>query len=224
MKIILFILKHERDWTWEAMKMNIARLQKVHPFEVVVCDEIKGNDEFNYVVGENKPLGAKRQKGLEEIKHRNPDYVIFSGMDHLISNELFEAYLVFMKQGCEYIGFTDLYFFDKETKKLYYSWGYTNNRNGEPQGVWRTLSKEALEKCEWKLYDEATIGEMDKTFTNHTKKLKLTSFTLREEGLVAIDIKEQDTLNTLEDIESKHEVKEEILKKLSEEEYNYLMG
>ncbi len=223
MKIILFIIKHEREWTWEVMKMSIERLQGIHSFEVVVVGDVSNSERYHKVETENHPLGAKRQKGLEYIKEIDPDYVIFSGMDHLISNDLFEAYLKLMKRGKEYIGFTDLYFFDKQTKKLYYSWGYTNNRHQEPQGTWRTLSREALEKCNWKLYDEKTIYSLDKTFTNHTKKLKLTSFTLKKHGLVAIDIKEKDTLNTLKDIESKHEVKQEILKSLSEQEYNYLM-
>jgi len=223
MKRVMLIIKHERLWTWEVMKMNLARLQKVHSFEIVVTGDIENCDEFHQVNTPNKPLGNKLQKGLEKVKELKPDYVIFSGMDHLISDSLFEKYLELMKEGNEYIGFTDLYFFDRQTNKLFYSWGYTNNRQGETQGTWRTLSKEALDKCNWELWDNEAIGQLDKTFTNNSKSLKLTSFTLREHGLVAIDIKEENTLNTLDDIETKHEVKQEILKNLSEQEYSYLM-
>lgn len=223
MKIVLFIIKHKREWTWQAMKMNIKRLRGVHPLEVVVAGDVT-DCPYDCIPTENLPLGAKRQQGLKYIKSLKPDYVIFSGMDHLISDSLFEKYLELMKEESEYIGFTDLYFFNKPTKQLYYSWGYTNNRKDEVQGTWRTLSKKALDDLSWKLYDEETIHSLDKTFTNHVKSLNLTSFTLREHGLTAVDIKEENTLNVLGDIESKHEVKEDILKGLSEEEYNYLMG
>lgn len=224
MKIVLFIIKHERQWTWQAMQMNIKRLQQIHPLQIVVVGDVKDCDGYHCVPTENFPLGAKRQKGLEYVKTLGADYIIFSGMDHLVSDSLFEKYLELITQECEYIGFTDLYFFNKPTKQLFYSWGYTNNRTGEVQGVWRTLSKKALDDLEWKLYDEKTIYSLDKTFTNHVESLNLTSFTLRERNLLAIDIKEENTLNVLEDIESKHEVKQDILKNLSEQEYNYLMG
>jgi len=158
---------------------------------------------INYLEFPNKPLGAKFNAGMYVMKSFDPDYVMIMGSDDLLSTATFEKIHEYCLQGKEMIGFTDLYFFDLYDKKLVYWPGYgnrgtkaDNNRKGEAIGLGRTLSRAILTKLNWQPWRSDANSGLDWWMTQRLKILKAspTVFSLKENGLFAVDLKSKENI------------------------------
>ena len=94
-------------------------------------------------------------------------------------------------------GFKDIYF--QNEGALYYWKGYENNRKGEPCGAGKVYSRKFLECIKWNLFDIARDRGLDKISWQRVKdaKAKVHITTLKENGLLLVDIKDGEGMTPL---------------------------
>lgn len=147
---------------------------------------------FKYIEIPNEPLAQKVNAPVLLAKKIGATNIICLGSDDLISIELFNIYIEYIKQGYDYIGVTDFYFYDLNSKKSSYWGGYRENwRSGHTAGAGRVLSSKLLDKWGWKPWDNIHNKILDNSIqeklksTSHTAK----TFSLKEKNVLAVDIK-----------------------------------
>jgi len=96
---------------------------------------------IDHLMHENKPVGMKKNAGVQEVLKKDFDYLIELGSDDLILNDLLDCYEPAMKEGKDFIGSRDLLMIDATDGNC-----RTLNFDGETaQGLGRCLSKKLLE-------------------------------------------------------------------------------
>jgi hypothetical protein len=147
---------------------------------------------FYYLDFPNDPLGRKWNAGMKAFSKLNPDYVMIIGSDDFVTDNTMQYILDRCNEGFDVIGMRDCYFYDSTTERLGYWKGFTaTHRIGESMGMCRTLSKRVLDLLRWEpWYSKANAG-LDWTMTQRLKGIKHTQhvFSLREQGLFAVDYK-----------------------------------
>jgi hypothetical protein len=197
--------RHDVFMAWAAGIRRLKnRFPKITINVVVVGSEGRLSRElvegcgFKYVESPNAPLGRKANIRLLACKEYDPDYVILTGSDNLFSDKYFLFVLLNMqKKKYDEIASLDIYYYDLLTKYSTYSNGYQGNikgighHRGEPIAPGRALSKEILEKLEWKLWLDSEDKYLDKWPRDAIKKHRKRHlhFSCRENGLVMCDIK-----------------------------------
>lgn len=158
---------------------------------------------INYLEWPNKPLGAKFNAGMWCMKGFKPDFVTIMGSDDLLSTETFEKIWDYCSQGCEKVGFLDLYFYDLLEGKLVYWPGYgykgtkaDSARKGEAIGLGRTISSELLNRMKWQPWKGDANSGLDWWMTQKLRALKArpTTFKLKENNLFAVDLKSRENI------------------------------
>jgi len=159
MRIGIKTMMWKRPQVFEIYAAGIKRLMDnfgVMPFivgsEGDVSRKMCYKHGFNYIEYHNTPLGAKANAAMKAMEGHNLDYVINLGSDDLISDSLMELYIKYMKEGYDFIGIKDLYFYDCIGKRLIYWDGYKSgnpDRRGESVGVGRVLSSSLLDMFKW---------------------------------------------------------------------------
>ena len=146
---------------------------------------------FHYIESVNDPLGVKWNNGMEYMKTFKPDYVLNMGSDDIHCNLLLEKYVQKMKEGIDFIGIIDCYFFEMTTRKLIYWKGYNNHRRGETIGMCRALSSKLLDQVGWKPWKGAGNSGLDGQMMKNISSLnyKTHNFNCLEEGIFAVDLK-----------------------------------
>ena len=151
MRIVFFLACWKRPEITELCFMGLNRLMEYDPkrfqcsaFAVISEPEMVplckryGIDYLEY---ENKPVGMKKNAGLQEVLKKDFDYLIELGSDDLILNELLDCYEPAMKEGRDFIGSRDLLMIDSIDGNC-----RTLNFDGETaQGLGRCLSKRLLQ-------------------------------------------------------------------------------
>lgn len=208
MKIIVYAALWQRHKIFECFKQGIKRLQQIEDFQVVVVgseNEVSAElcTEYIYVESPNKPLGQKRNNGLQVIKEMEFDYLFFLSGDHIIDNSLFEKNMRYMYQGVDHIAIRDGYFYDTERKKLWYS-QYTDART---QGMGRCLSRKVIEKLDFELWHSGQTIRMDKSMEYRISTVEHTSvvYSLAEDNF-CMDIKNGEVLNPIGALPNREEV------------------
>lgn len=151
---------------------------------------------FIYIEQPNQPLAAKMNATIKEALKRDYTHVICVGSDDLLSKELIDEYILLIKQGYQFIGVTDFYFYELETGKASYWGGYTDNRNGKTCGAGRVISASLLRDWNgepWKSSDTRYLDNSMQDKLNRVRKWVKT-FSLKEKGLFAVDIKSKTNL------------------------------
>lgn len=147
---------------------------------------------MKYIEIPNEPLAAKVNATTYACRDLGVHYVLCMGSDDIISPELLNEYAKHMREGIDFIGVTDFYFYDTVSGKSIYWGGYTEpNRKGHTAGAARALSARILEQWDWMPWENKDSKVLDKSMQD---KLKITphsieTFSMREKGLFALDIK-----------------------------------
>jgi len=151
---------------------------------------------FMYLERPNEPLGHKFNEGLRVFKNIDVDYIIIMGSDDLISNNLIEAYMPFMKKRKDVIGILDIYFYDILEKQLHYLSGYglrpqDKHRKGESLGLARCIKRDVVERLGWQLWMNGINKGLDWTMTQRLKRfgVRPIGLKLRDIGALAVDLK-----------------------------------
>jgi len=127
----------------------------------------------------NSPLGAKHNRMLSAAKHYYPelDAVIVMGSDNWITDNAIDAYEAKLRDSGQLtFGVLDCYFTSVITGVSARWPGYPlrNPRHGESVGAGRIILREALERCDWKLWDDRLESRLDGSATARMRSRKIT--------------------------------------------------
>lgn len=142
---------------------------------------------FDYIEIKNEPLAEKMN--ATTLSAKGSDYVICMGSDDIISPELMQEYLKHMKEGYDFIGVTDFYFWDTVGQRALYWGGYRERyRKGVTAGAARCISARLMDEWNWMPWKVEHSKYLDNSMEGRiTGSKKILS--LKELGLFALDIK-----------------------------------
>lgn len=152
---------------------------------------------FGYVEHPNSPLSHKWNAGVQAAKRYDPDALVIVGSDDLVSVEMFRVYADKLREGFQFFGASDMYFFEPAGPRLGYWGGYEHttmkNRTGEPIGCGRCFSRSVLDRTGWNLWPRQPPLDrlLDRLALNYVKVhgFRPASWKLAEIGARAVDIK-----------------------------------
>lgn len=147
---------------------------------------------YTYIETPNDPLSNKVNQTTLYCQNLDLDYVICLGSDDIMSLELLNEYHKHMIKGIDFIGVTDCFFYDTESKKSLYWGGYRESyRFGHTVGAFRAISISLLKKWNYKPWEVQHSKVLDSSIEAKLKNTKHTShtFSLLDKDLKALDIK-----------------------------------
>jgi hypothetical protein len=154
---------------------------------------------FKYIEIPNQPLARKANASLALA--RDSDYVLCVGSDDILHPDTFTTYCEIMRQGVDFIGVLDFYFYDTTTGKASYWGGYTEPyRKGRTCGAGRVLSKRILDLWKWQVWEVKHNHILDNSIDKKLKNVEHKScvFKLRDFGLFATDVKSTTNMTPFE--------------------------
>lgn len=175
-------------------------------------DKLFASHHTQFVIeAPNSPLALKWQAGIDYLKNIDFEYMVILGSDDIMNEETYK-FIDNEISDCDFMGFTDFYFYDQIKNKTYYWKGYENVRKGEPLGAGRVLTKNCINKLQGNVFykDMQTMTDIDSymwkriTSENVTKKI----FTLKENNLFIVDIKDNKNLNSIHQISQVGKIQE----------------
>jgi hypothetical protein len=190
MKIITVTAMHGRHDTVAECIQRMPFIDKVYIYST---DEdgkfLEDQDIYAMAKYRNNPISYKWNMAIRTLEQIDFDAVILLGSDDYID----EAFLNYVKRTIpdfDMIGFKDIYF--QHNGGLYYWSGYNNNRRGEPCGAGKVYSRKFLECIKWNLFDVARDRGLDKISWQRVNqaKAKIHVTSLKENGLMLVDIKD----------------------------------
>lgn len=129
-----------------------------------ISEFISRKNEFIYLECNNETLSLKQNIMYKEAMKYEPNACIKIDSDSIISIEFFKYYDSLINNGYDYGGIKDIYFIVKNYA-LYWG-GYTDNREGDPVGTGLFMSKNLLEKLDWKPFGDIKINKHLDSFLN----------------------------------------------------------
>jgi len=152
------------------LKYTIRRLLKKNGCHAVICigdsqdeKELVESEGGVWVEHDNSPLGKKWNAGFLKAKEFTPDAVLFVGSSDWVSDNWLPYCEKFINAGIDMVGKPDFYLLDIG-KVLRFCWwqGYTiASRKNEPIGIGRVLSKNILDKMNWKPISDDLENSID---------------------------------------------------------------
>lgn len=198
MKLAVITAMWQRPEVFRMYARAIKELKPRHELQVFIVgsEGIKSRSlaqqyGFRYVEYSNKNLSYKHNFVCGQARLWKADYCLFLGSDDIISQETLEFLESEMDKGTDFVGFTDFYFYDIETKKAAYWGGYIDSRKGHTVGAGRLISARLMAKWRWQPFESRHQRVLDDSVQNRLKWEKHTSkiVSLKELGLMAVDIK-----------------------------------
>lgn len=198
MRIITLTCLHGRRKTVEIFTQKT----KTSVYCVATTDEDYQYAKENFTEAwqyKNEPISEKWQYGLKQLKDVDFDAVIMMGSDNVMSQKTLLRIQEFLRMGYDFIGFKDIYFWDRINNKNYYWAGYTNHRKGESCGAGRVYSKKLLSKLNFSLWHGAKNSGLDGISWRRVKRLKPKSTILscKQDDLFLVDIKDGEGITPL---------------------------
>jgi len=166
---------------------------------------------FDYIEIANTPLATKMN--ATTLAAKGSDYVVCMGSDDIISPELIQEYVKYMKQGYDFIGVKDFYFWDTVSKRAIYWGGYRERyRKGVTAGAARCISARLMDEWDWMPWKVEHSKYLDNSMEGRiTGKRKVLS--LKELGLYALDIKSSENMTPFALWDNTEYIDERIIKK-----------
>ena len=174
------------------LQHTITRLLKVNKVDHVICVGDISTDDLQVCVDAgayfvnhvNSPLGAKWNRGFYIAREMNPDAVVFVGSSDWLSANWLDVMLPQM-QGNDMIGVAGFTMCDiRENLRAVHWYGYTGQRAGEPIGIGRIISAAALDRMNWRPFDNDRENSMDRMMYSRCDHVKLVS----DESVTALSI------------------------------------
>jgi len=161
-KLLIYLAVWKRPYITEICFNGINRLRTHPDYDVQAVAAISEESMIplcekygiDWVMVENTPLGAKKNKGLQYCKQFDFEYLMEIGSDDLITNELLTHYKPYLKHG--FIGVKDLAYLDSKTGDC-----VRVQSNNSTYGAGRIISREFLEKANWTLWKDYLNRGMD---------------------------------------------------------------
>lgn len=188
---------------------TIRRIRRVVDHIVCVTEYAHERDickmaGAHVTTGFKMPLGRKWNGGFEYARKMKPDHILYVGSSDWVSDNWCKVLLSQIEDN-DYIGTSDFYEMhleydipfqrdqnynihsvNKSLKKrhLGYWKGYTGDREGEAIGIGRILSKEFLDRIDWKPFDDGLVKNLDYSMTEKAIKKK----TIQDDRIKSLSI------------------------------------
>lgn len=143
-------------------KYNIQVLAVISEPEMISLCE---SHDIKWVMHQNYPLGKKKNYGLNICKEYEFDWLMEIGSDDIITDAMLDHYYQKFSQY-KFFGITDMAYIESESgvcRRL------TSHQS--TYGAGRCISREILEKAEWKLWKEDLNRGLDNDSTRKINKL-----------------------------------------------------
>lgn len=179
-------------------------------------EAVLDQNKFKFIEIPNEPLAAKVNATTYACRNLGVHYVMCMGSDDILSPELLNAYIPFMRRGIDFIGVTDGYFYDTVSGKSLYWGGYREQwRKGHTLGAFRALSARLLECWNWMPWENKDSHGLDKSMQD---KLKITphtieTFSMKSKGFFGLDIKSSTNMTPFAKWDNADFIDSEIIKK-----------
>ncbi len=131
-------------------------LWETHCFEI--AREYKG---VTWLEHENDPVGKKWNYALAYLKKLKFDVVMILGSDDLITPQFVLKGLSVLQEGYDITGVKDMYVLNSEDGEMVFWEGYAAARKGVSIGAGRMLTRELVEKANYKLWDDGLNCSLD---------------------------------------------------------------
>ncbi len=195
----------KRPEIFKLFAQGIKRLRNYKGVEVVTIiagsegqqsRDMVESEGFGYLEMRNRPLGRKMNATTLKAKELNCTHVLCLGSDDIVSPGLFKEYIKRIKEGWDFIGLTDFYFYDTITDKALYWGGYTDFRKGQTCGAGRVISAELLEEMKWQPWEGRNNRYLDGSMQDKLNSISCSTYTLslKDKGLYGVDIKSSDNV------------------------------
>jgi hypothetical protein len=153
-KLLVYLAVWKRPHITEICFNGIKRMQTHPDYDiqaVAVISEVEmiplcEKYGVNWVMADNKPLGRKKNTGLQFCKQFDFDYLMEIGSDDLITNRLLTHYKEFLSHG--FFGVRDLAYIDSESGEC------RRLKSKTTFGAGRIISRSYLDKCGWQLWKD----------------------------------------------------------------------
>jgi len=223
-KILVYLAVWKRPEITELCFRGVKRIQQHPDFDIQALAVISEPEMIGlcekygiaWMMYKNEPLGEKKNAGLQKAKEFDFDYLMEIGSDDIVLNELLEDYKKYIGEH-EFFGIADA--------------AYINSESGECRrliskstyGAGRMISRKALEKCNWILWNDRLNRGLDNNSV----------FALQRKGMVYQRVKPMDFPGII-DVKSQENIWkfnfylgvpydiDEILKRISDEEKEIL--
>lgn len=162
--------------------------------EGTVSRETVESEGFIYIETPNTPLSKKHNEAIKKAREFNPDYVMLTGSDDVLSPDAFKIYIEQIRKGIDFIGITDFYFWDTSTKRAAYWGGYRDKiRTGHTCGAFRCFSKRLMNIWQWQPFEVRHSHVLDNSTQIKLQQVKHTHyiFSLKQKGVFGVDIKSE---------------------------------
>ena len=140
----------------------------------------------------NENLAAKFNAACRLARNTDCDYFLHMGADDLIGESLMTEYLRFKGH---YLGTKDWYFHSLDRDITMYWPGYEGQREGEPIGAGRLVSRTAMNTIDFAPFSGAGNNELDsvqhRALTRHVRSEVIS---LKELSAVGVDLKDADSM------------------------------
>lgn len=138
----------------------------------------------------NSPLWKKFHGGMELLAGMDYDAVCMFGSDDIADVAYYRAMAELCRQY-DYIGFTDIYFHDRVSKRSYYWPGYGVYRKGEPSGAGKCYSRDVMERIDHKIFQPSVGKGIDMGCDLLMKSIGVHAYLLSvKDGYLLCDIKD----------------------------------
>jgi len=160
----------------ELLCHTVARLRYKNKVDYVVCVVSNEEDLFftslycdHVIMHPNNPLAMKWNAGFEyAYRHFDPDAYLFVGSSDWLCDDYLDRMLPEL-DGYDMIGKPDMHLFDvgRYDTRLCYWWGYDGDRQGEPIGIGRLLSKRIVHKMKGRPFMDYLDNALDYNMLQH---------------------------------------------------------
>ena len=160
----------------------------VTPFAVLSEDYMKGiceDEGVKWVYAPNEPLSDKHNIGLQATLSLDWDYCLSFGSDDLISHRIFEVYGDVIKEGVDFAGLNDMWFYHKGSLKT-----HTYKQKNASYGAGRLISRRLAEKLNGNVW--AKNGRITRIDTDSRDIIQRAGFkhtVIRTDLPVVVDVK-----------------------------------
>jgi hypothetical protein len=148
-----------------------------------------------WVSHQNKPLGAKWNKGFLAAKEYNPDAVLYVGSSDWLSDNWITTMKPYLDSH-EMVGVPGMHLLDIGTKLRLCNWhGYQGERKNETIGIGRMLSKKLLDKIGWKPFDDTKDNSMDRCMKDKAKVVGVDDYFVIDDTIKALSLSTNKWIN-----------------------------
>lgn len=126
-----------------------------------------------YIDHENRPLSNKFNATAQKCRDLDCDYMIVTGSDNVFNSALMITLIGCMKRGIDYTGYLDSFQYQLSTGKALYIPAYrSKQRNKEPKGAYRMLSKSLLKRLNWQPWEDGIDSSLDWSMTQKIRGIR----------------------------------------------------